>query len=156
MEFILPLVCNFTWWVRQNCVFEVYRHLPDVVPHPRRTETSNFALAKAKKLVYLRVAFMLNAIEIISLYFYKKCRPDQTRPDQIRPDQTTGSQVCSEDPTVVHFCSICSEYLHYVTKQQLDINTEYLILSYIFIHQHFSVSSASVFRATYKNTNNTQ
>jgi hypothetical protein len=31
----------------------------DVVSHPRRTETSDFVLVKAKKLVYLRVAFML-------------------------------------------------------------------------------------------------
>jgi len=30
----------------------------DVVPHPRRTEISKFALSKAKKLVYIRVAFM--------------------------------------------------------------------------------------------------
>jgi hypothetical protein len=31
----------------------------DVMPHPRRTETSNFVLVKTKKLFYLRVGYML-------------------------------------------------------------------------------------------------
>jgi hypothetical protein len=45
------------------------------------------------------------------------------------------------------------ECLYYVTKQQMHNSKIYFILSYITIHGHVSVASATVIRVSYKNTN---
>jgi len=46
------------------------------------------------------------------------------------------------------------EYLYYVTNQQMRSSKIYFLLSYITIHPHVSIASATIIRLWYKNTNN--